>query len=310
MFDRIAVLHYNIFAPMLRKGSCPSVIHYYDDLDWLLEQGIIFEPNNVSPNAALLENEEYQRCESRFDEHYKNFSKLPSLLKAEGDVNENEAASAAYSFFLLNYYDVRRMAMLLREVKHLDAYPIFTMPCGCSPMDSAEVSKNEVVEIALRTLPMPDYSTPWEQIVEYRNDPDSRIKFSRLRKWMSKIAQIKNDPDEIEEEIETLVDDYSEHMRAHKIKTKLDTLKAIVVAETGLFTGGWLTGVGTLPGIVGIAATPLYSIKQRQFALTEEELRAPGKEIAYIVKSNETFPEREGSSGEAICQYCGDGSSD
>jgi hypothetical protein len=55
---------------------------------------------------------------------------------------------------------------------------------------------------------------------------------------MSKVAQNKNKPNEVQEEIETLMHEYNQHMRTHKIKTTLDTLKTIVVAEIGLFTGG------------------------------------------------------------------------
>lgn len=33
MFDRIAVPSYSVVAPMLRKGSCPAMADYYDDLD-------------------------------------------------------------------------------------------------------------------------------------------------------------------------------------------------------------------------------------------------------------------------------------
>jgi len=304
MFDSIAVVHYSIFAPMLRKGSCPTMYNYYDDLDWLLEQGIIFEPENITPNDELLRDEEFQRCANLYDEHFNEFKKLPDLLEGGIDGNEEAAASAVSSLFLFNYYDVRRTAMLLREVRRIDAYPIFTMPCGCSPFESTEANKNEVVEISLKALPMPNYSTPWEQIIEYRSDPDSKIKFSRLRNWMSKVAQKKNSPTEVEEECATLIDEYKQHMETHKIKTTLDTLKTIVVAEIGLFTGGWLAGMGTLPGLVGMVANPLYSIKQRRTELTAAELKAPGKELAYIVKSNESFLEHEDNEQE-VCQYCG-----
>jgi hypothetical protein len=306
MFDRIAVLRYKTIAPMLRKGSCPTMSNYYDDLDWLLDQGIIFEPENIKPTEALLKDEEYQRCKNLLDENLSEFSKLPGLMEKGFEGKEEEAASAVHAFFMTNYYDVRHTTLLLREVRRMDAYPIFSMPCGCPPFESETATKNDVIEISLKALPMPDYSTPWEQILEYRSDTDSRIKFSRLRHWMSKVAHTQNRPNEIEEEFETLVHEYSQHMELHKLKTRLDTLKAIVVAEVGLFTGGWLSGLGALPGIAGIIATPLYSMKQRKAELTAAELKAPGKEIAYIVESNQAFPNRDELDG-SVCPHCGGG---
>jgi len=310
MFDRVAVLYYSSFAPMLRKGSCPAMGNYYDDMDWLFEQGIIFEPSEIEPNDELLEDKDFLQCMKSFFEHSDRFSKLPDLLKNGFEGNEDELKSAGYSFFLLSYYDVRRTAMMLRAVNRMDAYPIFTMPCGCSPFEGTTASKNEVVEISLKALPMPDYSTPWEQIIEYRSDSDSRIKFSRLRNWMSKVAKTNNKPNEIQEEFETLINEYSQHMKMHKIKTTLDTLKAVVVAEAGLFTGGWLTGIGSLPGIIGMVATPLYSMRQRHVELTIKEMEAPGKEVAYIVESNESFPEHNTLEDGKVCEYCGVGSGD
>jgi hypothetical protein len=38
-----------------------------------------------------------------------------------------------------------------------------------------------------------------------------------------------------------------------------------------------------------MVATPWYTIKQRQVTLMEEERKAPGKEVAYVVKANEVF---------------------
>jgi hypothetical protein len=54
-------------------------------------------------------------------------------------------------------------------------------------------------------------------------------------------------------------------------------------------------------------ANPLYSIKQRRIELTSAELKAPGKELAYIIKSNESFPDHEDSSEQEVCQHCGGG---
>jgi hypothetical protein len=175
----------------------------------------------------------------------------------------------------------------LTEGVGVDAYPI--LPDIAPGTEKTRSNKDEVMEIVINAMPIPDDTTPWEQIIEFRNDPDSQSKFLTLKNWINEVARMKLEANEVEDKLKALINDYTNHMKVHKIKTKLDTLKTIVLTEAGLITSGWLTGLGALPGVVGMVITPLYSMKQRQVALLEEEQKAPGREIAYIIKSRESF---------------------
>jgi hypothetical protein len=150
------------------------------------------------------------------------------------------------------------------------------------PSLEAQSKKTVVIQLALKSLPIPDESTSWEQIIEYRSDPDSRSKFLALRHWMSEVARAELAPAEVEEKLEYLIDQYQKHMRLHRMKTNVGTLETIVT-----------TGAEFLGDLVsfkwGKAAEALFSLKRRQVALLEGELTAPGNEVAYIVKARETF---------------------
>jgi hypothetical protein len=75
-----------------------------------------------------------------------------------------------------------------------------------------------VLEVVLKTMPIPDDQTRWEDIIEFRNDPDSMKRLRRLRVWVRKFA--KSTPAaslaEMKEEIEVLLDEYEEHMKLHR----------------------------------------------------------------------------------------------
>jgi hypothetical protein len=124
---------------------------------------------------------------------------------------------------------------------------------------------------------MPDESVPWEQIIEYRSDPDSQSKFLAPRHWMSEVARA-----EVEEKLEYLVDQYRQHMRLHRMKTNVGTLETIVTASAE-FLGDPVSFKW------GKAAEALFSLRRRRVALLEVELTAPGNEVVYIVKAKETF---------------------
>jgi hypothetical protein len=89
------------------------------------------------------------------------------------------------------------MSVQLRLLDQVDAYPVWAP-------ELAAKGKSDAIKIVLRSLPLPDEKTPWEQILEYRNDPDSRQKFFALRNWMSDVARSNLTPIEIGEKFNFL----------------------------------------------------------------------------------------------------------
>src|SRR5260370_10597707 len=148
----------------------------------------------------------------------------------------------------------------------MEAYPILSSE---PTNQDIRANKNEVLDITLNSLPVPDDSTPWEQILEFRSDPDSLTKFTALRNWMSDVARMRIRPSEIQQKLESLISDYVAHMRLHKMKTVLETLRTIVIAEAGFLAGQSFAGLGRLPTVAGMIMTPVYSIRQRRIALLE-----------------------------------------
>jgi hypothetical protein len=180
----------------------------------------------------------------------------------------------------MTIHQTRAFSIMLRYENGMDSYPILASRIP-STQDSP-VAKNEVVQIVLNSLPIPDETTPWEQILDFRNDADSRSKFIDLRNWMSEVARAELKPNEVAEKLEYLMSQYQRHIKLHKMKTNIGTLETIVV-----------TGAEVLGDLVsfrwGKAAEALFSLTKRHVALLEGELTAPGNEVAYIVKANETF---------------------
>lgn len=90
-------------------------------------------------------------------------------------------------FFHTDYLETRYTAIQLREARRVDAYPVFYKEFASDQKQKAVTT--DIVQIALDALPVPDESTSWEQILEYRSDPDSQSKFLALRHWMNEVAR-------------------------------------------------------------------------------------------------------------------------
>jgi hypothetical protein len=71
-------------------------------------------------------------------------------------------------------------------------------------------------------------------------------------------------------------------MRLHKMKTNVGVLETVVVSTAEILEDLIKFNWGKL-------AKTLFSFKQREIALLEGELKAPGNEVAYIVKASDTF---------------------
>jgi hypothetical protein len=181
---------------------------------------------------------------------------------------------------LMVQHQVRLYSIELREVDGLDAYPILHVGLPSS-LDSP-TNKTDVIQIVLNAMPLPDETTPWEQVIEYTSDPDSRSKFLALRNWMSEVARSELTPAEVEEKLEYLLDQFRQHMSLHRMKTNVGTLETVVTTTMEV--------LGDLASFKwGKAAEALFSLKHRQVDLLEGEMTAPGREVAYIARAWEAF---------------------
>jgi hypothetical protein len=134
-----------------------------------------------------------------------------------------------------------------------------------------------VLEVILKSMPIPDDQTPWEDIIEFRNDPESMKRLRRLRVWVRKFAHATTAKSlaEMKEEIEVLLDEYEEHMKLHRMKVNkgatetLLTVAGKVAEDFVKLKWGELT---KLP----------FILRERKISLLEAEAKAPNRELAFI----------------------------
>jgi hypothetical protein len=273
----------------------PSITELIGHFNYLDEQGVLyhFPPSVEGPQLTLLEEDnDYQvlkRMESPLVQLFTEGLQRAGLSELQtGKAIEPEELHnylphiepiLAPTFIVLQYF-VRLLSLQLRVIHGVEAYPVLSEIVPQIPIPRP--NKCDVVDVVINALPIPGDSTPWEQIIEYRSDPDSLSKFLALRHWMSEVARAELTPAEVEEKLEYLIDQYDRHMKFHRIKTNVGTLETVVT------TGAEI--LGDLASFKwGKAVEALFSLKRRQVALLEGELTAPGNEVAYIVKARELF---------------------
>lgn len=266
-----------------------------NEIQWLLEQRVIYEPKNELDDERLQACDEFQaysQLESKLRdelEEYKEQGGLSTFLRifntAYKDIPVPEQLRRElhdFAFRLVTTTETRSrlVAIQLRELQKLDAFPV--LHSGINPLPISKADKSDIVQIVINALPVPDDSTPWEQIREFREEPDSQAKFLDLRNWMNEVTRLAHTPIEVEQKLEYLMSQYQRRMELHKIKTNTGTMETIIV-----------TGAEFLEGLVRLqfskTARALFSLKHRRIALIEGELTSPGSEVAYVIKAKETF---------------------
>ncbi|MBA3355579.1 MAG: hypothetical protein H0U18_06490 [Pyrinomonadaceae bacterium] len=298
MFDRIAIPQLQAFLAYEgeeRKEANAT-------LRWLQEAGIVFEPTLKSD--AKISIDEYRDNRSLLVEQSQKllaellgFS-IEELIEARGHKSKTarikkkidqipekvyefvEGENVADHAYKLATYITRLISIELREVDGLQAVPL--LPVDIAETDNDHDLKNSVIKIVLNSLPVPDDETSWEQIVEYRDDQDSKNKFLDLRNWMSEVARGELTPVEAEEQLEYLLSLFRRGMEIHRMKANTIVLESLVVTSAdlarNLLTLRW-----------GEIAKGFFSIRHRKIALLEGELTAQGSEVAYIIKARDVF---------------------
>lgn len=281
IFDRIAITNLNswLYHPFRRPNDA-----LWNHLKWLEAKSIIFDPLDDLPIDV-------SRLLREFEPKAREMRGVAQKLRAEGIENlpgfEREHLTITPVIgpesILNDEYLARLVSTYIHNADTMDAHPVFVVKLPSVPSPTA--NKTDVIHIALNTLPIPSELVPWEEIIEYRNDPDARGKFLGLKSWINEMTKSSLPPVEIKDKLEWLLYDYRKHMELHKLKVNMGVLETIIV-----------TGAEIIEDVVKFnwskAAKVLFSVKHRKVALLESELNNPNREIAFLYDTISRFSKK------------------
>lgn len=279
-FDHIGLLRLSKVIQSLRKFPIQNdearkrLDSEILEIEFLVENNIIFEPE--IPAELFL----YTKIGNQY---------LPEIARNNGEIREILENKEQSDNVLIKLIDIgsRQESMLLRLLtfalkKSKGITTVTTLPEFDYMIEVPNSHNRDVIQVTINNLPVPDGQTSWEQIIDYRNDPETQKQLFSLRRWINKISTQNLPPTEIQDEIESLIFDFQEHMNIHKIKSNIETLEVLVKTPLELIENLVKLKFSKLP-------EPFFALKKRQLLLMEAEINAPGKELAYLIKSRETF---------------------
>ena len=283
LFDQIGILKlrgmYKSLStfkryPDFRENALEPLI---TELKWLEENGVIFEA--TIPTITDLESFSKANKHQKVDELDKLITKLLRVRK----INAKSLEDMADEIEAIKKQDtiiLRILSLVMETTKKVRAVTI--LPYEEYTRNLPNSIKSDVAQIVINKLPLPNNETAWEQIIDYRNDPENQKNLLSLRRWIRKISTEELSKGEIEEEIEWLMNEFQNHMKVHKLRANTETLEALVKAPLEIIENLIKLKFSKIP-------EPFFALKKRQINLLEAEINAPGREMSYIIKAQDSF---------------------
>jgi hypothetical protein len=248
------------------------------EIQFLKEKGLIiefFDPKETKSGSGVLDG---------FCIDIPRTDKSAGFRYFDSDKNEFKEEKFLLKDRNLDDFIARLGSLWADKDMGLNACPIY-LRGGLLPYPEGiegNTKKVDVTSIALTRMPEPDESVSWEQILDYRSDPQSNGKMLALRKWMNKIVRDNLSQREIEDELDWLMYDYERQIKLHRMKYRTGVLETIVTS---------------IPDIIqklirvqwGDAAKTLFKLTRLKLELMEAEMKVPGSEVAYLVETRRKF---------------------
>ncbi|MDP2778327.1 MAG: hypothetical protein Q8O48_11865, partial [Anaerolineales bacterium] len=233
LFNQVGIFRLSNFYKLLKEASIPfekinpnipsKVETIIAELEWLKQLGVIFE--------LTLEAEFNDKRITIPAEKQKDAENLLSKIAEIQEAITTKTNNDPHKMQLINeqYSAILRLMSIIMEITK-GVTVVTTTPYTDYVWEFPNVQKSSVAQIVISKLPLPNNGTPWEQIIDYRNDSENQKNLLNLRRWIRKISTEDLALPEIEEELEWLMNEFQSHMNLHKMKANTETLEVMVKA--------------------------------------------------------------------------------
>lgn len=142
--------------------------------------------------------------------------------------------------------------------------------------------KDMVINLALKEFPIIDDKTPIEQVIEFRNEDDLRLRYFELRDFITNLSKQNLSEIEIKDKFEYLLNEYKNGLKLAELKYTNSTLETICIAGAE-----FVENLAKLK--FSSAVKKLFELSKQDFELLEAEKGLKGRELSFIYYANQRF---------------------
>jgi hypothetical protein len=241
------------------------------DLQFLQERGIITWLSHKSmPMKQTPE----------METHMGHFRTLTEQFLSDIQAGAEDTTRAFELLDVVNDVILRGLSAKLNADGAQDTVPICRadLPSGAS--SNAPTGVHTVVRVAVNSLPVPDDQCAWQDILDFRTEQRDKLwAFRRFLRGLTTKAQTES---EIQDDIEWTLNEYAHSMKVHNLKASQSFVDVFIIAPLEIIENLVKFNWSKL-------ANGLLSVNKRQVELLEAEMKAAGRECAYVFDAKKKF---------------------
>lgn len=200
----------------------------------------------------------------------------------ESKINQNKKPSIVEYLELCNLCHDLKTRIISTSY---DESKFTAVPCNSSIYEIENITniKAETYNLILEDFPIVNVDKiSWEQIFDFKNDPETYNSIWGLRNWITNLSKSNKSINEIEEEYRYLKYKYEQAIKIHKLKT-----------GNSIFQTTIQTGAELLENIAKLEFRKIsdlfFKFKENKISLMESELKNDGNQFSYLFKIKEKF---------------------
>jgi len=252
-----------------------DLLQLANDLEFLADGGLVFNVNLESDEVFdVLRQISETRVEAK-----RSFQL--SIGLASGEDNNALQSMAGRHGFIISEFSARVIAQRLRTVEQVEATALVEKLVVPSELKQ-QMERLDVSTIILDKIPLPSETTPWEKIIDFRNDPDTRGYLQGLRVWMRNLSKLELSETEANEELDWLLSEQARFLKVHEIDSMWGAIGQVFVSSAEL-------AEDLVKFRWGKIASGLVSLVNWKTELLKAEVESPHKEVNYIIRAQKEF---------------------
>lgn len=159
------------------------------------------------------------------------------------------------------------------------------IPCDNSiySIEGITNTKAETYNLILKDFPIVEIeNVSWQQIFDFKNDPQVYNSIWGLRNWITNISKSNKTSGEIEEEYRYLKNKYEQAIKIHKLKISNSLFQTSIQTTAELIENVAKLRLRKLSDL-------LFKFNENKISLMETELKSDGSQFSYLFKIKNKF---------------------